>query len=419
MDSEPIPSNIVSSTTNFDFNTISLADPEPLHNNAGFYFTRLGLGIDNEPLYFQLPECKTKQGIVSIKNSKYLDLMFNRSDNNDLMSWVEQLEYRCQDIINAKKELWFQTELTRDDIETMMAQMIRLYQSGKYMLIRSVIETNKLDKSIKCIAYDENEFGFDLEQLQPEQSIIPLLLIEGVKFSSRSFEISIKLIQVMVIGDIKQKTSCLIKRNKLNESMQIAASNSIPEKQALVLGQVSVNEVSVNDVNLNEVSVNDVNLNEVNLNEVNLNEVNLNEAIAKSNKKNNKPEILLEEKIKMNNQTIPNKISDKTNTQTSQKSLKINENTILSVPILDNIKQTSEPDFLEEVTLDIDNSIDESINLKNPNEVYYELYQKARENAKEYRMKAMESYLEAKRIKSRYMLFDIDESDDSDDENNI
>jgi hypothetical protein len=381
MDSESIPSNIVSSTTNFDFNSISLADPEPVHNNAGFYFTRLGLGIDNEALYFQLPECKTKQGIVSIKNSKYLDLMFNRSDNNDLMSWVEQLEYRCQDIIDSKKELWFQSELTRDDIETMMAQMIRLYQSGKYMLIRSFIETNKLDKSIKCVAYDENEFGFDLEQLQPEQSIIPLLLIEGVKFSSRSFEISVKLIQVMVIGDIKQKPSCLIKRNKLNELSQIDTYKPSEEKQALVLGQLSLKEDNI-----------------------------------QSNRENTEPVILLEEKAIMNNQTIPNKISDK---EISQNYQVINEKATISVSTHDNIKENSEDELLEEVTLDIDNSIDDSINLKNPNEVYYELYQKARDNAKEYRMKAMESYLEAKRIKTRYMLFDIDESDESDDENNI
>ena len=381
MDSESIPSNIVSSTTNFDFNSISLADPEPVHNNAGFYFTRLGLGIDNEALYFQLPECKTKQGIVSIKNSKYLDLMFNRSDNNDLMSWVEQLEYRCQDIIDSKKELWFQSELTRDDIETMMAQMIRLYQSGKYMLIRSFIETNKLDKSIKCVAYDENEFGFDLEQLQPEQSIIPLLLIEGVKFSSRSFEISVKLIQVMVIGDIKQKPSCLIKRNKLNELSQIDTYKPSEEKQALVLGQLSLKEDNI-----------------------------------QSNRENTEPVILLEEKAIMNNQTIPNKISDN---EISQNYQVINEKAIISVSTHDNIKENSEHELLEEVTLDIDNSIDDSINLKNPNEVYYELYQKARDNAKEYRMKAMESYLEAKRIKTRYMLFDIDESDESDDESNI
>jgi len=375
MEQDTILSNIVSSTTNFDFNSISLADPEPLHNNAGFYFTRLGLGKDNEPLYFQLPECKTKQGVVSIKHSKYIDLMFNRSENNDLMSWVEQLEYRCQDIINDKKDLWFQTELTRDDIETMMAQMIRLYQSGKYMLIRSLIETNKTDKSIKCVAYDENEFGFDLEKLQPEQSIIPLIMIEGVKFSSRSFEISLKLIQVMVIGDIKQKTSCLIKRNKLNEPAKIDTYTPIPEKQVLDLGQFDVEEPEKNTV-IEE------------------------------------PREEPHEEPHEESHEEPHEESHEESNEESHEDLMIDTHS-------DNIKQNIEPGFLEEVTLDIDSSVDDIINLKNPNEVYYEIYQRARENAKEYRMKAMESYLEAKRIKTKYMLFDIDDSDDSDDETTI
>jgi len=375
MEQDTILSNIVSSTTNFDFNSISLADPEPLHNNAGFYFTRLGLGKDNEPLYFQLPECKTKQGVVSIKHSKYIDLMFNRSENNDLMSWVEQLEYRCQDIINDKKDLWFQTELTRDDIETMMAQMIRLYQSGKYMLIRSLIETNKTDKSIKCVAYDENEFGFDLEKLQPEQSIIPLIMIEGVKFSSRSFEISLKLIQVMVIGDIKQKTSCLIKRNKLNEPAKIDTYTPIPEKQVLDLGQFDVEEPEKNTV--------------------------------------------IEEPREEPHEEPHEESHEESHEEPHEESHEESHEDLMIDTHSDNIKQNIEPGFLEEVTLDIDSSVDDIINLKNPNEVYYEIYQRARENAKEYRMKAMESYLEAKRIKTKYMLFDIDDSDDSDDETTI
>jgi len=375
MDTDSTLSNIVSSTTNFDFDSINLADPEPVHNNAGFYFTRLGLGKENEPLYFQMPECKTKQGVVSIKQSKYVDLMFNRSENNELMTWVEQLEYKCQDIINSKKELWFQTELTRDDIETMMAQMIRLYQSGKYMLIRSFIETSKTDKSINCIAYDENEFGFDLEKLQPEQSIIPLLLIEGVKFSSRSFEISLKIIQVMVIGDIKQKTSCLIKRNKVNNTLgetntnTNTNTNTITEKESLNLGQLDVSEPQLQ--NLKPIINSGIVL----------------EEIEQTNDIEDKSEEIKSEEIK--NEEITDTLSD-------------NDNSC----------------FLEEITLDIDSSIDDSINLKNPNEVYYEIYKKARENAEEYRTKAMESYLEAKRIKTKYMLFDIDESDDSDDENN-
>ena len=131
------------------------------------------------------------------------------------------------------------------------------------------------------------------------------------------------------------------------------------------------------------------------------------------------PELVLERK---NTKNIVIQEPKKEAHQTTPKIEKTKVASHSELPIYaknDTIKENVETDFLEEVTLDIDNSIDDTINLKNPNEVYYELYQTARENAKEYRMKAMESYLEAKRIKTKYMLFDIDDSDESDDENNI
>ena len=145
---------IVTPTSDFDFKTITLADPQPLAGHAGFYFTQLYTKNQEEEktLCLQLPECVSKQGLVDIKNAKYLDLMFDRDTHDELMHWLETLEYTCQDIIDSKKELWFQTELTRDDIETMMTQIIRLYQSGKYMLMRVFIDVNKGGQ--KCIAYD-------------------------------------------------------------------------------------------------------------------------------------------------------------------------------------------------------------------------------------------------------------------------
>jgi hypothetical protein len=50
--------------------------------------------------------------------------------------------------------------------------------------------------------------------------------------------------------------------------------------------------------------------------------------------------------------------------------------------------------------------------LKNPNDVYHELYKKAREKAKQCRLAAIEAYLEAKQIKTKYMLFDEDNDSD-------
>ena len=214
---------IITTAPDFNFKTISLADPQPLHGQAGFYFTPLN--IEKKSLCLQLPECLTKQGLVTIKTGNYLDLMFERPSNDELMHWIEQLEYTCQDIIDSKKELWFQTELTRDDIETMMTQVTRLYQSGKYMLMRVFVETAKN----KCIAYDEQEIGFDLELLEPNKPVVPLIMIEGVKFSSRSFEISLKLIQVMVIGKSEKKSSCLIKRRTESNLEQIREITQVKE----------------------------------------------------------------------------------------------------------------------------------------------------------------------------------------------
>ena len=58
----------------------------------------------------------------------------------------------------------------------------------------------------------------------------------------------------------------------------------------------------------------------------------------------------------------------------------------------------------------------ESFTLKKPNQVYYEIYKKAREKAKEAKKEAILAFLEAKNIKKTYMLDDIDESDEDEDE---
>ena len=118
---------VIKPDSSFDFNRLTLANPEAL--TSGNYFTKITL--ENKPLCIQMPKCTTKQGLVDIKGSSYCDLMYERQINDSLMEWIEKLEYTCQDKLNEKKTLWFQTELSRDDIESMMSPIMRLYQSGK------------------------------------------------------------------------------------------------------------------------------------------------------------------------------------------------------------------------------------------------------------------------------------------------
>ena len=99
----------------------------------------------------------------------------------------------------------------------------------------------------------------------------------------------------------------------------------------------------------------------------------------------------------------------------------INDNIVLEIEELE-FPEKEDPNTLKEVDLtsSLVNSL-ESITLKKPNQVYYEIYKKAREKAKECKKAAIAAYLEAKNIKNTYMLEDNDDSDsevESDDESN-
>jgi arsenate reductase-like glutaredoxin family protein len=366
---------IVSAKPDFNFKTIALADPQSL--NAGFYFTQLSVGEEKKSLCLQLPECLTKQGMVTVKNGKYLDLMFERSGNDELTHWLEQLEYTCQDIIDTKKDLWFQTELTRDDIETMMTQVTRLYQSGKYMLMRVFVETLKSGS----IAYDENEIAFDLDILEPNKAVIPLIMIEGVKFSSRSFEISLKLVQVMVMGHNEKKKTCLIKRQTDLDSVAPTIAPTFTSTFVNTLAPTLMNTLAPTTVAPHTIAP---------------------------------PTI---EPPTIAPPTIAPTVAPPTIAPT------VAPPTIAPPPTVapPTIAPTLVPkeNAIEEVNIDYAEVEEDSIFLKNPNDVYYELYKKAREKAKQCRIAAIEAYLEAKQIKTKYMLFDEEDSDDLSDDDII
>ena len=72
---------------------------------------------------------------------------------------------------------------------------------------------------------------------------------------------------------------------------------------------------------------------------------------------------------------------------------------------------------LEEVELNLEEvEVDDKFFLKKRNDVYYEMYREALRKAKLAKDLALSSYLEATRIKNLYMLNDLNEESDLDDE---
>ncbi len=305
-------------TDTFDFTKITLGNPKPIQNNS--FFTKITMNND-KPLYLQMPKCLTKQAIINAKTGNFCDLMYERDKNKDLLHWIEQMEVCCQDKINENKKLWFQTEFTRDEIETMMSPIVRLYKAGQYALIRTFINKSIHTGKYKYNVYNENEESIELDSFGADVSIIPLILIDGIIFTSRSFEIDIKLIQIMVLNNSIQSI-CIIK--KPETLLDVVVNNN---EDTLCLDKV-------------------------------------------------------EDTLCLDKQVF-NKVIDK--------------------------------DIVEEVQLDY-NTISETIKLRRPDEVYYEIYRVARDKAKHLRKVAMDAYLEAKGIRVKYKLTEIDDSDEDEDE---
>jgi len=97
-------------------------------------------------------------------------------------------------------------------------------------------------------------------------------------------------------------------------------------------------------------------------------------------------------------------------------------NTLLDSSIQENKPDpVNDPNTLCEVDFDLDNIPNDAnsvVCLKERKEMYYQMYQEARQKAKVARDLALSAYLEAKQIKNKYMLDDIldSSSDESDDE---
>ena len=85
------------------------------------------------------------------------------------------------------------------------------------------------------------------------------------------------------------------------------------------------------------------------------------------------------------------------------------DNIVLEIEELD-LKE--DPNLLKEFDLNssLVNSLD-TFTLKKPNQVYYDIYKKARDKAKEAKKVALTAYLELKEIKKTYMIDNIDDSD--------
>jgi hypothetical protein len=375
--------NIIEPNKTFDFSNLTLSHPVGIQGGA--YFTKIE--YNKKPLYIQTTKSLTRQGLVKTGKKYYCDLMFDKN-SEDLIHWFENLEEKCQKLIYEKKDDWFQGNLEESDIETAFNSLLRVYKSGKYYLLRTNIKNSKDDvPSIKI--YNENEIPLGISDITNETLVISILEIQGIKFTSRNFQIEIELKQVMVLDNEPIFENCLIKSNKKPlEQTSLEEMKEISNPDSNLKGIIVTESIITND----------------------LVEQTSSEVEKKPEEKEEKEEIKTTENLANLDNLEEMEALDLLQDENKQE-----ENISLNIDFEDLMEDIQENN--DEALKEIDNDDlnlekpDEFITLKKPNEVYFNLYKEARNKAKQAKKSAILAYLEAKNIKKTYMLENINDSD--------
>ena len=392
--------NIVEPNETFDFDQLTLAHPSGIQGGA--YFTKIE--YNKKPLYIQTTKGQTRQGFVKTGKKYYCDLMFDKNSET-LITWFENLEERCQNLLYEKRYDWFQNNLEKNDIETAFNSSIRIYKSGKYYLIRTNIKNTRNDEPAVKI-YNENEVVLKISDVSGETNIISILEIQGIKFTSRNFQIEIELKQVMVLNNEPIFNNCLIKTAKpkvFNESKDESNYHNNSVERSNHLG-LTAKVISLEDTHLETVSE----------------KVTENVKLDYIDIETDKKQLLDNNELDLDNNDLglDNNDLDLVNNDLGldNNDLDLVNNDLdkdldLDFEDLDEMVN-HDPNELKEVTIsaNLENTL-ESIQLKKPNQVYFELYVEARKRAKDAKKNAIIAYLEVKNIKKTYM---IDNTIDSD-----
>lgn len=352
---------IYDTTDMFDFKkNVTFISPKSVSN--GCYFIRC-FGMNKTPLYIQSPKCKSKQGIVKTGKKMHCDLIFTHEDES-FLRWIEEFENQCQQILFENRSNWFDSNLEIHDIENSFASSFKIYKSQHLLRANIPLLLGKCALKI----YDEREQDINIDTITHDTTLMSILEIQGIKCSSRSFQIDFEIKQMMVLNPVDLFEKCIItKKNPLSEFIQIKKENDLEEKSLL-------NETSVPSINIENESINNLDQNNIEKEKEDTNP--LNEDDNKIEYANTKKEDVLNLGISNENELCEIDLS------------------ILSVE-----------------------KEDEIVHLKKRNDIYYEMYTSAKKKAKLARKYALSAYLEAKRIKNTYLLDEIFDEDESDNDN--
>jgi len=219
---------------NYPFNQLKLHSPQPIQ--GGTYLAKISRS--GNPVLFQTPKCNTKRGIHKTEKKIYCDLLFD-TDNVEFIEWLNTVEEHIQKLIYEKKDLWFvEGEVSMEDIEYNWIDTVKNYK--KSHLLRTFIPKINKQTYNAIQVYDDNQNLLSIDDIKENSSLISIIELSALKFSSSSFHLEFVLRQAMIIKDKPVFNKCLItldsnktleKVEKEEEHIKEEETQVVPEEE--------------------------------------------------------------------------------------------------------------------------------------------------------------------------------------------
>lgn len=403
-------------TKNFPFANIDLGKP---YNLNGMYFIKMF--VKDSPIYVQPPKCFIKQGILKSGKKWFCDLVFSIEDGY-FLTWLEQIEEIAKQKIFENRTNWFETELDEHDIENSLMSPYKMFRSGKMFIIRANL-SSALDKCDLKI-YDESENEIQPEDVKEETEVITIIELKGIKCSARNFQFVFDVRQMLLVSPVKIFEKCIIKKNTVSSSPipdRYVESDASTDNYSIIKDKRANPQIeeqtSIKIMNNVSSKRNDV----PNTNTYDNESVSTYPIITSDH---------TEDSLHNNNNNVKNDTDEEERVHSITENSDLNESTTtygvsdqpedtvtqsLSNSIVSNHYGLSKPEIYEfEIDLE-DLEKNDAFHLKPRNDVYYKLYKEAKQKAKEAKLLALSNYLEAKRLKTTYLLEDSSDSSDEED----
>lgn len=370
---------------NYDENEVSLGNPGKIHGGSGSYYTKIF--INKELFYFKINNCTTKNGILQTEKKIYTDIMFSLLNNDvQYVEWFHQLENVLIDLIYSKSSSWFLSELDKEEINEYFNPVLRQYKTNNNLLR---LQLNNKKNIPECIIFDENEEIKSYDDVYGKHFDC-IVHIKGIRFTSTSFQLDLELKQILLLEENDVFSSCILRDNS-RKSHQYKPKEHEQQQQEMINDTISINIEKDHDDNDN-VHNNHGNEHEDEKEHEHEHE---DEELQKDEEyKDKKLNLLLlsngEEYIEENDNKHENKDEDE------------NENT-LNDDFQENIK---------EYNLDCNMDNTNSVQIREPTDVYKELYEKMIQKAMTAKQDYLNAYKQAQFIKKEYLGIYEDDDDD-------